>query len=126
MTRAEQNLQQQVVRVLDAILPPPPDGPVLFAPDAGVQAGGKHAARIGGIRKSMGVRAGIPDLCLVWRGRAVFVELKTEKGRLSPAQREMHWALTLAGAAVTTCRSVDEVVEFIETLGIPTRGRVAA
>jgi len=125
MNRPEQDLQKAVVRTLRVCLQPPPEGPFIFAPDPGVQMGGQHAARIGGIRKSMGVRAGVPDLMFVWRGKAIGIELKRADGRLTKEQKEAHADLTLAGAVVTTARSVDEVLEFLTTLGMPIRGRVA-
>jgi len=36
---------------------------------------------------SMGTRAGLPDLILVRPPRVIFAELKSEHGRLTPAQR---------------------------------------
>jgi hypothetical protein len=38
--------------------------------------------------RSQGSEAGFPDLVLVRPPRLIFAELKTDKGRLSPAQRE--------------------------------------
>ncbi len=40
------------------------------------------------------------------------------------AQDEAHEAITLAGGVVTTCRSLDDVVAFLETLGVPSRAEV--
>jgi hypothetical protein len=37
---------------------------------------------------SMGTRAGLPDLILVRPPRVIFAELKSEHGRLTPAQRQ--------------------------------------
>ena len=34
-------------------------------------------------------------------------------------------AITLAGGVVTTCRSLDEVIGFLATLGVPSRARAA-
>ncbi len=69
----------------------------------------------------MGLRAGTPDFVLCWRGRLIGIELKAGRGRLSPAQRETHDAITLAGGVVTTCRTLDEVAAFLVTLGVPRR-----
>ena len=40
------------------------------------------------ILKGQGVTPGIPDLALIRDGRAYALELKTDNGRLSPAQVE--------------------------------------
>lgn len=53
--------------------------------------------------------AGWPDLVLVSprRKRVLYVELKADKGRLSPAQAEVHAALREAGAEVRVWRPRD-------------------
>jgi len=38
--------------------------------------------------KRMGVRAGYPDLTLLFDGKAVFIELKSKDGYLSPYQKK--------------------------------------
>jgi hypothetical protein len=135
----EQDLQQQVVRHLSLVLPPPPDGPVWFAPDPGLPPyvpGGsseqlrarilEHAAKVAGIRKSMGVKAGIPDL--VFLGRRPFaIELKAPTGGVvSDDQTEMHAALESVGVAVHVARSIVEVEQALRDQGVQLRGRVSA
>ena len=53
--------------------------------------------------------AGFPDLILAHphRQQVLFIELKTERGRLSPAQEEVHDFLRAAGADVRTWRPSD-------------------
>jgi VRR-NUC domain-containing protein len=51
--------------------------------------------------------AGFPDIVCVRRDRVLFVELKTEKGRLSEEQERWLSALGLAGAAVHCWRPSD-------------------
>ena len=55
----------------------------------------------------------------------IFIELKAGKGRASVNQVGMMAALTLAGAAVTVCRSLDEVSEFLAGI-MPMRAKVSA
>ncbi len=81
---------------------------------------------VAGISKAMGMQAGIPDLLMVWKGRAIFVEFKAPGGRLSPAQRDCQAGLMLAGALVHTVKSLDEFADFLQVLGIPIQARVAA
>ena len=69
---------------------------------------------------------GIPDLLMVWKGRAIFAEFKVDGGKLSPAQRDCHAGLMLAGALVVTIRSLDEFIDFMNVAGIPIRSRIAA
>lgn len=56
--------------------------------------------------RSKGSQPGYPDLTLV-RDRVVFVEVKTEKGKLSEKQREWLTALWVAGAEVYVARPRD-------------------
>lgn len=51
--------------------------------------------------------AGFPDLVLVRAGEMMFVELKTEKGRISPAQHEWLDSLARAHPAVMLWRPRD-------------------
>ena len=50
--------------------------------------------------------AGFPDL-VMWRERVVFVELKTDRGRVRPEQEERLAALTAAGASCHLWRPRD-------------------
>ena len=83
------------------------------------------SARMGAKLKRMGVKPGVPDICIIWRGRSIFIELKTPKGRTSPAQEAVMSALTMAGAVVNVCRSLEDVQGFLATI-IPLKGRLAA
>ena len=59
---------------------------------------------------------GFPDLVLVKRGwRTVFVELKSDKGRLRPAQREWLDGLTSTGEIACLWRPAmsDEIIEWL-------------
>ena len=54
--------------------------------------------------------AGVPDrLVLLPGGRVVFVELKTETGRLSPLQKQVHDRLRSLGMDVRTLYGMDQV-----------------
>lgn len=69
--------------------------------------GGGRTKAEAGILKAMGVKAGIPDLFLsvargTWHG--LYIEMKSGKGRLSDAQRDMASKLIQQGYAVFTCR----------------------
>lgn len=66
------------------------------------------------IRKCSPVK-GFPDLAGVFpNGKFFAIELKTDKGRLSPEQAEWITKLNLSGAMAIVLRSKDEIREFIE------------
>lgn len=66
----------------------------------------------GGARlKAMGMQTGFPDLFLAVPSRGMhglFIEMKSETGRLEPSQREMLVLLSEQGYATAICRSLDD------------------
>jgi hypothetical protein len=115
----EDSLQRAVCQFLDIALP---NDAMYFAVPNGGKRHPKEAARMSGL----GLKKGIPDLCIIWRGRVVFVELKAPRGVQSPAQRGMANKLVYCGAAVGLCWSVADVEMGLRDAGIPLRSRVAA
>jgi hypothetical protein len=109
----EQSLQTHVAELLGWLLPPE-------VPWTAIGHGGGGKQR-GMILKGMGVHAGWPDLMLIYRGRPCFIELKATQGALSPAQKVVHTAITVAGGVVAVCRSIDQVRDILAVWGIPTR-----
>ena len=79
-----------------------------------------------GVTLTPGYVAGSPDLLIVYRGRAIALELKSRTGQQQPAQRAVQMAWTLAGGLYHVVRDVTEVEAFLRMLGVPLRGRVAA
>lgn len=60
---------------------------------------------------------GVPDrLVLTPGGGVFFVELKTETGRVSPAQREWHRRAAVLGTHVYVVKGRNEVDQWIETI----------
>lgn len=72
-----------------------------------------------------GTLSGVPDILVVYRGRPIFIELKTKTGAVRPSQKWVHDKLTQAGAVVTVCRSLEDVQDFLSML-MPLRARIAA
>jgi Holliday junction resolvase len=62
------------------------------------------------VRDLSGVGDGIPDCVVLLRGRAVFVEIKTTRGKLKPKQL----AFQAEGWPVRVIRSVDEAIQMIQ------------
>mgnify|MGYP006264391593 CR=1 FL=1 len=113
----EDALQKSIVQYLDWALPP---DAVVFA----VPNGGKRHAREAARLRGVGVKAGVPDLCLVWRGRALFLEVKAIRGVLAHEQRAMIHKLEYCGALVWVVRSVEQVELVLRDAGVLLRGSV--
>jgi hypothetical protein len=60
------------------------------------------------IRGSMGMR-GILDIIGCWEGRYIELEVKTERGRLSPEQKARMEEIRAAGGMAEVVRSLEEV-----------------
>jgi hypothetical protein len=67
-----------------------------------------------GRQRWAGLMSGAPDLVAVKRGRVVFLEVKTERGRLSEKQSETHDLLRLHGMEVRVVRDVDDIADLIQ------------
>ena len=69
--------------------------------------------------KAEGVKAGIPDICIVHEGQALFLEVKRPKsdlgakGRLSTSQKEMIAKIEEAGGEVKVVYSVADTIEAL-------------
>ena len=58
---------------------------------------------------------GVPDrIVILPGGRTIYVELKTEVGRLSEIQKHIHAELRKRGADVRTLYGLDQVKAFVE------------
>ena len=67
--------------------------------------------------KQMGVKAGIPDLCLpvpmgVYSG--LYIEMKYDTGRLEDSQKKMLKELAAAGHYCTVCYGAEEAIRVLE------------
>lgn len=75
--------------------------------------------------KAQGVKRGVPDLCLpAAKGRyhGLYIEMKTERGRLSPEQKWWGERLREQGYCWLVCRGWREATEALEwylTLSAP-------
>jgi hypothetical protein len=116
---AEDDLQRQIIQYLTIALPP--NAVVFHIPNGGLRSK-TSAARL----KGLGVTAGVPDLLVVWHGRALFIELKASRGVVSAAQKAMARRLIYCGAEVMCCRSLAEVEAALREATVPLKASVAA
>lgn len=78
---------------------------------------GKRSVRAGRAMRGTGLAKGAPDLMILRAGRVGFLEVKAPKGRVSPAQVEMHAAMARQGFTVHVVRSQDEAVAALRGEG---------
>ncbi len=78
---------------------------------------GARSPRTGAYLKRMGMRPGAADFLIVRYGHAYFLELKTGKGRLSPAQHDFEADAREAGSPYVVCRTPDGVRGVLEEWG---------
>lgn len=121
--RPEQELQIAVAGFLRHALKPPT---MWTSIDHGA---GKMSRASAGLRKARGVKAGLPDILVLHpEDHYTFVlgiELKADKGSLSPEQRAIWDAFNSAGAAYAVCRSIDAVQSTLRFHGIPLHASVS-
>ena len=115
----EAAIQRAIATYLSKVLP----ADAYFTAIAhGVRHGdGDDAWLRGAISKGMGAKAGVPDILVIYQGRAMWGEVKAPVGSLTEAQRWAHSALTAAGCPVAVWRSVDDCRASLATWEVPTR-----
>ena len=107
-----------VARYLDVALPA--DAVWWHTPN-----GGKRTRAEAGKFKAMGVRAGFPDIAILWNGKLLVIELKApgRPTRISDAQHAMSDRLIAAGATWRCVTCLESVALILDMLGVPVRAR---
>jgi len=78
----------------------------------------KRSLRMGADLKAQGMTAGVGDISIVSpTGRYHELELKTARGRLSPAQWERQDALRASGVIVATAYGLDAALAILKGWG---------
>lgn len=78
--------------------------------------GGKRDAREAARFKAMGVRAGFPDLLLLYPSHNchfLAMELKSEKGKQSPYQKEYQSLIEAVGGRYIIIRTLDQFIQEV-------------
>jgi hypothetical protein len=121
----EHPLQEQLCRILRLEIAPAGKvsrhGVVWYSIDHA-----NYAGEIPGVRIGRGIIAGILDTFILYRGRAHFLEIKTEDAdaALSEHQRSVGTALLVGGGLVGVARDAAELLGCLDTWGIPRARRV--
>ena len=126
MRHEEQAFHIAVAQYLDVALPPE-------YPWTTIGHGGGGKTR-GSILKAMGVKPGWPDIIILapsisWgssSSRFIGLELKAERGKLSPAQKDVHERILFVGGFVHICRTLAEVEGALRAEMIPLRAKMSA
>lgn len=95
-----------------------------------VTEAGPRGAKRQAILVGMGVHPGFADLIILCDGKVLFLELKSLKGRLSPAQEAFRDVVMAQGFGWALVRSLDDALGTLADHGFTTRvappsGRVA-
>ncbi len=119
--RPEQTLQIQVARYLAVALRPP----VWWSSV-------EHSAKLGkvaaGMRRARGVKAGWPDIVILWpdgnRTKMLGIELKSPTGLQSPVQKDVETAWAACHVPVVVCRSLQEVETALTIWRVPCQAKI--
>jgi hypothetical protein len=76
--------------------------------------GGQRTAIEAAILSGLGVRAGVPDLIIIYGGEVFGLELKAEGGKPTGLQLETQTAMRRASAKVATAIGLDRALHQLE------------
>jgi len=114
----EADLQRAVVVALRFVLP---NGAIIHHCVNEVTEAGPRGAKRQAILVGMGVHPGFADLVILCGGRVLFLELKSLKGRLSPAQEAFRDAVLAQGFGWALVRTLDDALSALADHGFTTR-----
>lgn len=114
----EADLQRAVVQALRVALP---RTAIIHHSANEVTEPGPRGARRQAILVGMGVHAGFANLMVLCDGRVLFLELKSRKGKLSPAQEAFRDAVLAQGHGWALVRSLDDALGALADHGLTTR-----
>jgi len=114
----EADAQRAIVQALRFVLP---RGAIVHHSVNEVTAGDRRAKTRQAILVGMGVHPGFSDLIVLSEGRVLFLEVKSETGRLSPAQETFRDDVQAQGFAWALVRSVDDALAALADHGFVTR-----
>lgn len=114
----EADLQRAVVTALRFALP---KGTIIHHCANEVTEAGPRGAKRQAILVGMGVHPGFADLIILCEGKVLFLELKSLKGRLSPAQEAFRAAVLAQGFGWALVRSLDDALGALADHGFTTR-----
>ncbi|MEN8980999.1 MAG: VRR-NUC domain-containing protein [Planktotalea arctica] len=114
----EADLQRAVVTALRFALP---KSAIVHHSANEVTEAGPRGARRQAILVGMGVYPGFADLVILCEGRALFLELKSPTGRLTPAQEAFRVAVLAQGFGWALVRTLDDALGALADHGFATR-----
>jgi hypothetical protein len=109
----EHQIQKSLIRWANVMKLNHPELELLFAVPNGGWRGKASAGKI----KAEGAKAGVPDLFLAYPAHGysgMFIEMKTEKGRLSELQKVWIDRLSSVGYLCVVAYGLDEAIESLE------------
>lgn len=71
--------------------------------------------------KRQGVKAGVPDIIIIYGGKAHGLELKAKAGKVSDSQKVTFPLMRGAGMRIEVARDFHEAITLIGEMGIPLR-----
>ena len=110
----EQDFQRSLIQWLRAVLPR--DALAYANPNGGLRSKAEAA-----IFKGLGVLAGIPDITVIYKGRAYYLECKIKGTYLSPAQHTTIAMLQSAGSPTAVVRAIEDAELALAEWKIPLR-----
>lgn len=124
-SNTEDQIQASICQYLDRALP---SGSLYHSiPNGAFLAGNNEAARGRQMAKLKwtGLRPGAADLFILWNGRGIYLEVKTDTGRLQETQKVFCDSVMAAGGFYSVVRSINDAEAVLRGIGVPLKAVAA-